>query len=962
MLESSQRLTIGDAWKTIPALLASQADTRGDSVALAAADGPSLTYADLKKTIDSLVASLREYGICRSSRLAVVLPNGVHVAVGLLAASSAGICVPLASQATADEYRVWLHTGRITQMLTSTEASPVAREVAKKMGLPVLMLTHGTAGYCVGSTNSTRDHVAASSPAGSADVAVVLMTSGSTGTPKRVPLTHGNLMAGTMSVARSLELDSSDCVLVMWEQYHVGGVVDLLLAPLAGGGSAVFAGGFDAARFFQLLDRVKPTWFQGVPATLRELLVHARMAGSLPVVSRLRLLRSVAAPLTPELMRELEAAFGIPVIQTFGMTEAAPLITTNRLPPGMRKPGSTGSACDCEVTVLDAAGEPLPHGATGEVAVRGPNVFAGYEDDPETNSRVFRHGWFMTGDIGRFDTDGFLFLTGRVKEMINRGGEKIAPAEIEEIATLHPAVSQAAAFAVPHPTLGEDVGLAVVPSGTVTIDREAVRSHVALHLSRFKVPAVVLVLDKLPRSPIGRVRRRALVELATNAQGSAQLVASSQAEINEDSLVTNLCVLWAFHLDLPIVGPDDEFEMVGGDSLSRIRLALAVESVCGVTLPEDAAAKITTVRRMAAEVRRLGGRVPLVTRDFPIDRTDASVDIWGDGGALVFADAAPADIRRKLAGSSTIREFEVARENLLDSLTIDELATVVRPGLSGPLAAWAGRLASASPWWVRGSERLRLAAELSAWRHEILTRAATRRGPPWQRERFAASAMLYRRQANTSERRRLVVGFAGNHQRLMLPTHLILDHLPPQDDLLLVTDPDRRHFAAGARGIAGSIQGVCDWIACQLAECGYESTITFGTSGGGLAAICAAYALGLHRAAAVAADSPGNHAELQRFLLGRIAAHHGGSHPTVILAYDSANHRDRAGGTSISALIPTSQTLIPSASGAHNTILPAFNAGRLTTFLHDLLVTDPSRLAVVDQSGSTHLLTSSTPR
>ncbi len=946
---------------TIPAMLATQAVTRGCAAALAATDGSSLTYSDLKETIDSLVACLGECGISRSSRLAVVMPNGLHVAVGLLAALSATISVPLAPQATADEYRVWLQSGRITHLLTSLEASPVAREMAKQMGLPVLMLAHGADGYRVTCATGVSVHGAAISAAEPDDVAVVLMTSGSTGTPKRVPLTHANLMAGTMSVARSLELGSADRVLVMWEQYHVGGVVDLLLAPLAGGGTAIFAGGFDATRFFQLLGRVKPTWFQGVPTTLRELLVHARLAGRLPVVSTLRLLRSVAAPLTPELMRELEAAFGVPVIQTFGMTEAAPLITTNRLPPGIRKPGSTGMAYDCEVAVPDAAGEPLPHGTTGEVAVRGPNVFAGYEDDPETNARVFRHGWFMTGDVGRLDADGFLFLTGRVKEMINRGGEKIAPAEVEEIASLHAAVAQAAAFAVPHATLGEDVGLAIVPSGAEAIDREAIRSHIALHLSRFKVPAVVLVLDDLPRSPIGRVRRRALVELAAKGQEAGQSLSAPQAMIDVDPLVANLCVLWAFHLDLSMVDPDDEFEMIGGDSLSRIRLALAVESVCGVNLPEDAAATITTVRRMAAEIRRLGGHVPLVTRGVPIDRTDASTNIWGDGDTSVLADAAPADIRRGLAGSRMIREFEAARESLLDSLTIEELAAIVQPGLSSPLAAWLGRIASRSRWVARGSERLRLAAELSSWRHEILTQAATRPGPPWQRERLAASSMLYRRQATASEGRRLVVGFAGNHQRLMLPTHLILDHLPPLDDLLLVTDPDRRHFATGVRGIAGSIQGVCDWIAGQLADFGYESTITFGTSGGGLAAICTAYALGLHRAAAVAADSPGNHCELESFLLERIAAQPAGRHPAVILAYDSANLRDRTGGMAIAALIPTSRTMIRSATGAHNTILPAFNAGHLTPFLHDLLVADPSRLGVGFETRDSQLLEPSTP-
>lgn len=937
---------------TLPALLASQADRYGGRSALAAAEGPALSYADLNATIDSLVAALGKHGIGRSSRLAVVLPNGLHVGVGLLAASSAAISVPLAPQATADEYRIWFQTGRITHMLTSAGASPVARDVATRLGLPVLDLLHDTAGYRIdGAAGTTGCSVRPSLPMPS-DVAVVLMTSGSTGTPKRVPLTHANLMAGTMSVARSLKLSASDRALVMWEQYHVGGVVDLLLAPLAGGGTAFFAGSFDATRFFELLDRVRPTWFQGVPTTLRELLVHARMTGRLPVASSLRLLRAVAAPLTPGLMQELEAAFGVPVIQTFGMTEASPLITTNRLPPGCRKPGSTGSACECEVAIPGPAGEPLPQGTTGEVGVRGPNVFAGYEDDPETNARVFRHGWFMTGDVGRLDADGFLFLTGRVKEMINRGGEKIAPAEVEEVASLHPAVLQAAAFAIPHATLGEDVGLAVVPRGTEPIDREAIRSHIALHLSRFKVPAVVLVLDELPRTTIGRVRRRALVELAAKAPDAAQSPAAANGKADEDPLVANLCVLWAFHLDLRSVDPDDEFEMIGGDSLSRIRLALAVESLCGVKLPEDAATTISTVRRMAAEVRRLGGHVPVVTRDVLDGTADASANLWGDGDALVATDTAPADIRRSLTGSRTIREFEAARESLLDTLTIEELALVVRPGLTSPLDAWVGMLASRSPWLGRRTERLRLATELSAWRKEILAQAATTSGLPWQRERLAFSAMLYRRQASAAEHRRLVVGFAGNHQRLMLPTHQILDHLPPQDDLLLVADPDRLHFAAGVRGIRGSFQGVCDWLAGQLAKLPYEDVITFGTSGGGLAAIGAAYALGLHRAATVAADSPGSHPALETFLLERIAVRSMGQHPAVIVAYDSANLRDRTGGLAIAALIPTTRTLIRSACGAHNTILPAFKAGRLAPFLHDLLEADPSRLGQGDEIGA----------
>jgi acyl-CoA synthetase (AMP-forming)/AMP-acid ligase II len=937
---------------TIPSLLLMKAAAHGGHSALAATDGPALTYADLAATIDRLVSGLADLGIGRTSRLAVVLPNGLHVAVGLLAASSAAISVPLAPQATADEYRVWLQSGRITHMLTSPAASPAARDMASRLGLPVFELACGTDGYRVTGTVAARRPAAP--PAAPGDVAVVLMTSGSTGTPKRVPLTHAHLLAGTMSVARSLELGGSDRVLVMWEQYHVGGIVDLLLAPLAGGGTAIFADGFAASRFFELLDRVRPTWFQGVPTTLRELLVHARQAGRLPVASTLRLLRSVAAPLTPQLMGELEAAFGVPVIQTFGMTEASPLITTNRLPPGVRKPGSTGTACDCEVAVPDAAGEPLPPGTVGEVAVRGPNVFAGYEDAPEINARVFRNGWFMTGDVGWFDADGYLFLTGRVKEMINRGGEKIAPAEIEEVAGLHPAVAQAAAFAIPHATLGEDVGLAIVPKSPDRIDRETIRSHIAKHLSRFKVPAVVLILDELPRTKIGRIRRRELASLAASAQASQRSTAPATSQPAEDPLVVSLAALWAFHLDLSSVDPDDEFEMIGGDSLSRIRLALAVESLCGVALPESTV--ITTVRRMAADVHRLGGNVPLVAADTRRVIADAPADLWGDGDASTLADATPADIRRHLAGSRTIREFESHRESLLNVLTLDELAAVAERPFALAWAAWAGRLASWSPWRVRGAERLRVAAELSDLRGAIRAAAAAAPGPGWRRERVATHAMLYRRRTRVP-RSRLVVGFAGNHQRLMLPTYLILENLPKHDDLLLITDPDRRHFAAGVPGIAGSIEGVCDWIAGRIAECGHdsESVVSFGTSGGGLAAICAAYALGFRGAAAVAADSPGSHRELERYLLERLATAPA-ARPDVVLAYDPDNRRDRAGGETISSLIPTSRTVLLAAAGAHNALQPAAAAGRLATLLEDLLGPVSRRLAPSgDNKASRHV-------
>lgn len=893
---------------TIPDLLARQAAAHPDNEAVAAADGPSLSYAALAALVARQASALARQGIARSSRVAVVLPNGLDAAIGTLAAATAAVAVPLAPAATVREYAGWFRAGSVSHLCTTRHAAPAARTAAESLRLPVIELASASDGQspvCMDAAGPL-----APPPPGPADPAVVLMTSGSTGSPKWVPLTHANLLAGAAAVAGSLALTAADRVLVMWEQYHVGGLVDLLLAPLYSGGSAVFAGGFDAARFFHLVPRVRPTWFQGVPATLRELLVHGRLSGGLPPGGGLRLVRSVAAPLPPEVMRDLEAEFRVPVIQTFGMTEASPLITTNRLPPGVRKPGSTGTPCGCEVAVLDDAGIPLPQGATGQIGVRGPNVFSGYENDAEANAAAFRAGWFMTGDVGRFDADGFLFLTGRIKELINRGGEKIAPAEIEAAATRHPAVAEAAAFAIPHPTLGEDVAVAIVPRGRVAPGLEAMRAHLARDLSRHKLPALLLVLDALPRCPIGKIRRQTLTTLAASQRDAARAPTHATSPGPSDPLAASLAALWALHLDLPSVGLDEDFAILGGDSLARIRLVAAVESSFGVSLPEDTAASITSVRRLAAEVRARGGRVP----------TDACgvadpPSPWGDDAGKTLADAAPADIFRQLAACPTTHAFDSLRESLLNVLTLDELAAV---------AEHASRES---------------AAGLAGWCRDLREAAIFTGRPRWQRRRLAAGVNLYRRTAALSSRR-LVVAFAGNHQRLMLPIHVVLDHLPPHDDLLLLADASRRHFSAGLPDIPGGIDGLFDWLAGVRSTGDHAAVVTFGTSAGGLAAVCAAHALGCSRAALVGADAPANHPLLERFLRDRIAATPPERQPTVILAYDPGNPRDRTGSEALAAMLPKPRILPLTAAGGHNTLRPALAAGRLAAVLIDLLGTD----------------------
>jgi acyl-CoA synthetase (AMP-forming)/AMP-acid ligase II len=293
------------------------------------------------------------------------------------------------------------------------------------MGIRVLRLSPD------GGLAGTRGDGPVPSPAPD-DVALVLLTSGSTGRAKSVPLTHRNVCASARDVAASMSLGSSDRCLAMWEQYHVGGLVDLLLAPLVSGGVVICTPGFRTDEALRLLAEARPTWFQVVPTTLGDLVAQVRRDGRGRPGGSLRLLRSVAAALPPRLMAEAEETFSVPVLQTFGMTEAGPLITSTLPPPAPRKPGSVGRSCGCEIRIVDSGWVALPPGQTGQVAIRGPNVFSGYEDDAAANAAQFRDGWFLTGDLGRLDPEGDLFLVGRLKQLINRGGEKVNPQEVDD--------------------------------------------------------------------------------------------------------------------------------------------------------------------------------------------------------------------------------------------------------------------------------------------------------------------------------------------------------------------------------------------------------------------------------------------------------------------------------------------------------------------------------------------------
>jgi acyl-CoA synthetase (AMP-forming)/AMP-acid ligase II len=343
-------------------------------------------------------------------------------------------------------------------------------------------------------------------------VALVLHTSGTTSRPKIVPLTQRNVCASAVHVAESLSLTASDRCLNVMPLFHIHGLIAAVLASLAAGGTVVCAPGFNALKFFSWMDDARPSWYTAVPTMHQAILARADRNRDAIVRNPLRFLRSSSASLPPQVMKSLEETFGAPVIEAYGMTEAAHQMAANPLPPRARKPGSVGVAAGPEVAIMDEAGRILPAGEIGEVVIRGPNVTPGYQNNPSANAAAFTSGWFRTGDQGAFDDEGYLRLTGRLKEIINRGGEKISPREVDEVLLDHPAVAQAVTFGMPHEKLGEEVGCALVLKEGSKASEGEIREYASRRLADFKVPRRVLFLEEIPKGPTGKLQRIGLAE------------------------------------------------------------------------------------------------------------------------------------------------------------------------------------------------------------------------------------------------------------------------------------------------------------------------------------------------------------------------------------------------------------------------------------------------------------------
>jgi oxalate---CoA ligase len=486
-----------------------------NSVALAAPERMPLSYGQLRSLVARTVEQLNKNGIGRNDRVALVLKNGPEMASAFLAVSAGATACPLNPNYHSEQFAFYLSDLRPRALIVEAGLESASRAVAERLGIPLLELrADRTLPAGEFSLDGTGAASTASRPglAGEDDIALVLHTSGTTAKPNIVPLSHRNVASSAQQIRSVLELQSTDRCLNIMPLFHIHGLMAAITASLAGGASVFCAPGFNALRFFLWVDEGKPTWYTAVPTMHQAILGRARRRSQTLAFVKLRFIRSASAPLPPAVMEQMEQTFRSPVIESYGMTEATHQIASNPLPPRVRKPGSVGLAAGTEIALMDDRGNLLPALRVGEVVIRGPNVSRGYENNPDANARAFTNGWFRTGDQGLLDEDGYLRLTGRLKELINRGGEKISPIEVDEVLLNHPAIAQAVTFAIPHPKLGEEVGVAIIlRDGQSLRDRE-LKDFAGQHLPDFKIPRKILFLAEIPKGPTGKVLRIGLAE------------------------------------------------------------------------------------------------------------------------------------------------------------------------------------------------------------------------------------------------------------------------------------------------------------------------------------------------------------------------------------------------------------------------------------------------------------------
>jgi amino acid adenylation domain-containing protein len=560
-------------------LVRCQAEGNPEAIAILAPARNPLSYGRLHRHVAEVVEKLWDLGLGRNDRIAIVLPEGPEMAVASIAIAAGATCAPLHPSYRASEFDFHLADLQCKALIVlEGSLSPVV-DVARARGISILELAPVADGEAGIFTLHGAPIASANREGGFAfpeDIALALHTSGTAARPKLVALTHRNICASAYSIRDAVELTPDDRCLSVMPLFHIHGL-STIHASLAAGASVICTPGFSSEHFFEWIEALHPTWYSAAPAIHQEVLEAASRCPAMAARSRLRFIRSASAAIAPQVIARLERAFRAPFINAYGMTEAAPQIASNRL-SGERRIGSVGRAAGPDVVILDESGRRLPPGETGEIAIRGANVFV--------------DGWLRTGDLGHLDRDCYLFVTGRLKEIINRGGEKISPGEVDDVLLEHPAVAEAATFAIPHPTLGEGVAAAVVARGNVAVTEAEIRQFASARLAYFKVPQQVVFVDEIPKGSTGKLER---IRLAAKFN-LTECVGSHPAGT---AVETKIADIWSSVLRIERPGVNDDFFRLGGHSLAATQIVARLRNEFQVELPLESLFAKPTVAELA---------------------------------------------------------------------------------------------------------------------------------------------------------------------------------------------------------------------------------------------------------------------------------------------------------------------------------------------------------------------------
>jgi acyl-CoA synthetase (AMP-forming)/AMP-acid ligase II/thioesterase domain-containing protein/acyl carrier protein len=561
---------------------------------------PPLSYRGLVEIIDAVGTTLNGNGFGRGDRIAVLHPDGRGMAAALVAIESNATVVPMNPDSILGEFALQMRDMRVDAVAIAADMETPARAAAAELGLPLFDIQSDRQGavHLTPLDDGRGGPCEHPGPAEPDDVAVLLATSGTTSHSKIVPLRQRILAIRCARSSRLLELSTNDRCLNLLRLFHSGGLATSLTGALVSGGSVAFLTDTSVSGIFDTLESEQATWVGGAYAHYHAIHPHleAHRETIERVATRLRFMRAGTGALNPQIAEDLEKAFGVPVLASFASTEAG-IIAGDR--PGHIRPdrASVGLPFLDEIAVVDDDGKAVPGGDTGEIVVKGVEIFDGYENDDAANRLAFDGDWFRTGDMGHLDEDGYLFLTGRIKELINRGGEKVSPAEIDGVLLEHPGIAAAATFPVPHPTLGEDIAVAVVPAEDASIDEAAVMTYLRDRLSELKLPRRVFITDAIPKGPTGKTQRHKLAEIFCAPDDDR-----SGDDRPATPLEAQLLGLWATSLGRDHVGLDDDYFQLGGDSLQAVELFLDIEKSLGQPLPRSILFEASTVAEMAKRI------------------------------------------------------------------------------------------------------------------------------------------------------------------------------------------------------------------------------------------------------------------------------------------------------------------------------------------------------------------------